>query len=165
MLTGSGANGKSTLLNLLNAFLGADNISKVPLQELDENRFKRAELFGELANVFVDLDSRALQSLTYFKTITSGDDIDAERKFRNPFFFKPFAKLIFSANEIPKSNDKTFAYYRRWILILFPNKFVGKADNKHLIDELTTPKELSGLLNRALRGLDRLLRNKEFSEN
>lgn len=165
MLTGTGANGKSTLINLLTAFLGSSNVSKVPLQELDENRFKRAELFGKLANVFADLDSRALQSSTYFKTITTGDDIDAERKFRDPFSFCPFCKLIFSANEIPKSNDRTFAYYRRWILIPFPNKFEGKDDNKNLIDELATPEELSGLFNRAMQGLKRLMPNQEFSEN
>lgn len=165
MLTGSGANGKSTLLNLLTAFLGTDNVSKVPLQELDENRFKRAELFGKLANVFADLDSRALQSSTYFKTITTGDDIDAERKHRDPFFFKPFCKLIFSANEVPKTNDRTFAYYRRWLIIPFPNKFEGRNDNKNLIDELTTPDEVSGLLNRALDGLKRLVQNQDFSEN
>ena len=165
MLTGIGSNGKSTLLNLLNAFLGSDNVSKVPLQELDENRFKRADLFGKLANVFADLDSRALQRSTYFKTITTGDDIDAERKHKDPFSFRPFCKLIFSANEIPKSNDRTFAYYRRWIIIPFPNKFEGRSDNKNLIDELTTPEELSGLFNHALHGLERLIANQEFSEN
>ena len=165
MLTGSGANGKSTLLNLLTEFLGDANVSKVPLQELDENRFKRAELFGKLANIFADLDSRALQASTYFKTIVTGDPIDAERKFKDPFSFRPFCKLIFSANEIPKSNDRTFAYYRRWIIIPFPNKFEGTKDNKNLIDELTTPEELSGLFNRALRGLERLIRRQEFSEN
>lgn len=165
MLTGTGANGKSTLINLLTAFLGSSNVSKVPLQELDENRFKRAELFGKLANVFADLDSRTLQSSTYFKTITTGDDIDAERKFRDPFSFRPFCKLIFSANEIPKSNDRTFAYYRRWILIPFPNRFEGKNDDKNLIDELTTPDELSGLFSWAMEGLKRLMANQEFSEN
>jgi len=165
MFTGTGANGKGTVINLLTAFLGAENVAGVPLQELDENRFKRAELFGKLANLFADLDSRALQSSSYFKTVVAGDRIDAERKYKNPFFFRPFCKLVFSANEIPKSKDRTFAFYRRWIIIPFPNQFVGSRENKHLIDELTTPDELSGLLNRALCGLERLIANGNFSES
>jgi putative DNA primase/helicase len=164
MFIGIGRNGKSTLLNLLEKFVGTDNVSKVPLQELDENRFKRAELFGKLVNLFADLDSRALKSSSYFKTVVSGDAVDAERKNRDPFFFRPFARLIFSANMIPIAYDKSFAYYERWIIIPFPNIFTGKKANKNLINEITTPDELSGLLNRALAGLQRLMKNQGFSK-
>ena len=56
-----------------------------------------------------------------------------------------------------------YAYYRRWILIEFPNKFEGKSADKNLIKKLTTEKELSGLLNKAIIALKRLLNNGEFS--
>ena len=68
------------------------------LHELEENRFRVAELYGKLANVFADLDHRALRSSTMFKTLTSGDRITGERKHRDPFAFRSFAKLLFSAN-------------------------------------------------------------------
>jgi P4 family phage/plasmid primase-like protien len=165
MFPGTGANGKSTFLNLLEGFVGIDNVSKVPLQDFDENRFKRAELFGKLVNLFADLDARALKSSSYFKTIVTGDAIDAERKHRDPFFFRPFARLAYSANQLPYSYDKTFAYYRRWVIIPFPNQFVGKNDDKSLKHKLTKPDELSGLLNRALTGLNRLFENQDFSDS
>ncbi|MBT22565.1 hypothetical protein CMK17_21895 [Candidatus Poribacteria bacterium] len=164
MLTGTGANGKSTLLNLLTAFIGSGNISTIPLQELDGHRFKRAELYGKLVNLFADLDARSLKSSTYFKMVADGSEIDAERKFEAPFKFRPFCKMVFSANELPRSQDRTFAYYRRWIIIPFPRKFTGENDNKNLIHELTSTDELSGLLNRAIQGLDRLVLNDRFSE-
>ncbi|MBN2015904.1 hypothetical protein JW766_03650 [Candidatus Dojkabacteria bacterium] len=163
MLTGSGANGKSTFLNLLEAFVGS--VAKVPLQELSDNRFKRADIFGKLVNLFADLDARALESSSYFKTIVSGDMIDCERKHQDPFYFRPFAKLIFSANELPRSRDNSFAYFRRWCIIQFPNQFTGDIADRGLISKLTTPNELSGLLNRALAGLKRLYDNGHFSEN
>jgi putative DNA primase/helicase len=163
MFTGGGANGKSTFLTLLESFVGSENVAKIPLQELDENRFKRAELFGKLINLFADLDARALKSSTYFKTVVSGDSIDAERKHKNPFFFRPFARLVYSANQLPYSYDKSFAYYRRWVIIPFPNKFLGKTDDKSLKYKLTQPNELSGLLNRALAGLNRLFENQDFT--
>ena len=135
------------------------------LLDLDEHRFKRAELFGKLLNLFADLDARDLQSSTYFKTIVSGDAIDAERKFQDPFFFRPFARLAFSANEIPKSPDNSYAYFRRWCIIPFPKRFEGKDADKSLADKLTEPAELSGLLNRALNGLHRLFSNEGFTES
>ena len=54
MFLGRGANGKSTLLNLVVALLGPQNVSAIPLHKLDEDRFASAELYGKLANVFAD---------------------------------------------------------------------------------------------------------------
>ena len=163
MFTGNGANGKSTFLTLLEKFVGSDNVSKIPLQELDEHRFKRADLFGKLVNLFADLDARDVQSSTYFKTIVSGDSIDAERKHQDPFFFRPFARLAFSANEIPRSPDNSYAYFRRWVIVPFPHRFEGRDADKSLADKMIEPKELSGLLNHALKGLNRLFEQEEFS--
>ena len=164
MLVGSGANGKSTFLTVLENFIGKDNISKVPLQELSDNRFKRAELFGKLVNLFADLDNKALESTSYFKTIVTGDSIDAERKHQDPFSFRPFARLVFSANEIPRSRDKSFAYYRRWAIIPFEKQFVGVNDNKGLAEELSKPENLSALLNCALPALREIQKRQSFSE-
>lgn len=166
MLVGSGANGKSVFCDLLTAFLGPENVAGIPLQELDGNRFKRAGLYGKLANIFSDLDARALTSSSYFKTVASGDVIDAERKFGDPFTFRPFARMVYSANETPRSTGRSHGYYRRWIIIPFERVFAPHEQDKGLFAKLTTPRELSGLLNRALSGLHRLMDNDNgcFSE-
>lgn len=165
MLKGPGQNGKGTLLNLLTAFIGNDNISKVTLQDLVEHRFMRAEIFGKLVNLFADLDAHALKSTSYFKTVVSGDSITAERKHCDPFDFRPFARLIYSANEIPLSQDRSVAFYRRWAIIEFPNAFIkGQNAIGDLIARLTQENELSGLLNYALKGLKRLFEAGRFSE-
>ena len=164
MLVGSGANGKSTFLTVLENFIGKDNVSKIPLQELADHRFKRAELYGKLVNVFADLDSRALESTTYFKTIITGDSIDAERKNQNPFSFRPFARLVFSANEIPRARDRSFAYYRRWCIIPFEQVFTGRDEKKGLAEKLCEPKNLSALLNCALDGLKKIRERQGFTE-
>lgn len=71
LLVGPGRNGKSTLLKAIDALLGPENVSKVPLHELAEQRFKRAELYGKLANICADLDDRALASTGIFKAVVS----------------------------------------------------------------------------------------------
>ena len=164
LLVGEGANGKSTLIELLRAFLGKNNCSSVSLQELEEDKFKKAELFGKLANLSSDIPSKGLHHIGTFKMLTGGDRITAERKFGQPFQFTNFAKLVFSANRPPKIfNEDTLALWRRFIIIDFPNTFPDDTADKHLLDKLTTEAELSGLLNLALKRLQGLLTNGGFS--
>lgn len=163
MLIGVGANGKSTLLNLIENFLGADNVSHTTLQALCNNRFATAELYGKLANICDDLPSTALKRTSMFKMLTGGYKVEGQKKFKNPFDFKNHAKLIFSANQIPESLDDTIAFFRRWILIACNNLFIGENCNPHILKEISTPEEMSGLLNYALDGLQRLLEQGTFS--
>jgi putative DNA primase/helicase len=164
MLFGKGANGKSTLLRLIEAFLGAINCSHRSLQQIDQDRFAVASLFGKLANLFADLKSTRVSETGYFKMLSGGDPIPAEFKFKDAFYFRNKAKLWFSANEIPESDDKTDAYYRRWRIFHFDKQFLKGKDDPQLIDKLTTPEELSGLLNMALTGLSRLQRDGGFND-
>ena len=165
ILIGSGANGKGTLLNLITAMTGKANISNVPAQDLCESRFKSAELFGKLANVCADIPATPIKDSSQIKMITSGDNISAERKHQHPFEFRPFATLLFSANEIPRSRDKTHAFYRRWSFIPFPNRFEGKAKDENLITHLTTPENLSAFLHLSIEGLKRLWEQGSFSSS
>lgn len=167
ILTGSGANGKSKFLKLYSLFVGDSNISHVDLQSLETNRFKLAQLQGKLANIYADISSQALEKTNVFKTLVSGDKVSAEFKGSNSFDFEPFARLTFSANELPKSADLTDGYFRRLIIVDFPNTFGknGLKKDPHIMDKISTEKELSGLLNMALEGLQRLEQNGAFSEN
>ena len=166
MLTGEGENGKSVFLDLVGYLLGEANVANVALQDLEENRFRAAELYGKLANVFADLDARGLQSSSMFKTLTTGDFVTAERKHAQPFRFRCYAKLLFSANRIPTSRDRTHAFYRRWLIIPFTRTFDGVGTNpqpdKQLREKLKA--ELPGILNRALQGLARLTLHEAFTQ-
>jgi putative DNA primase/helicase len=164
MLTGAGANGKSILISLFNAFIGKDNISNTDLQTF-ERQFATADIHGKLANTSADLPSSALKDTGIFKKIVTGDDLRAEYKGKDSFNFKPFARLMFSANELPQSKDITDGFYRRWLIINFPNQFKGKNADPNLLDKLTTESELSGLLNLCLKAWERLEKQGGFSEN
>lgn len=167
MLTGEGSNGKSKFIELFERFIGTENISNVPLQDLEHNRFKLAQLYGKLANTFADIPSKALEKSSVFKTVVSGDRTSAEFKGKDSFNFKPYARLMFSANELPRSSDLTNGFFRRWIIIPFLNKFGqgGQKADPNIMGKITTDDELSGLLNLALQGLDRLEKNGCFTAN
>jgi putative DNA primase/helicase len=166
LLIGGGANGKSTYLGVIEAFLGgSDNVSAIPLQALDSNRFAAAGLYGKLANIVADLDADAVKSSAMFKAIVSGDVITAERKYGSPFSFRPYARLLFSANEPPPTHDTSYAYFRRWLIVPFEATFTGSRRDPDLRTKLTTPQQLSGLLNRALEGLYRLRKQGDFTKS
>lgn len=164
MLTGEGSNGKSVFLGLLTAFLGKENVSGISLHELTMDRFASAELYGKMANVFADLRADKITDAGTFKVVVSGDRIRAQRKHAQPFTFEPYAKLIFSANQIPETADKSYAYFRRWVLLPFYRTFDESNRDEHLLEKLTTEEELSGLLNFALRGLKKLRDERGFQD-
>ena len=163
MLIGEGSNGKSTLIRLMKAFLGSENVSNIALQDLDKNPFAKAPLYGKMANLYPDISDVALHQTGTFKALTGGDAISAEFKFKDRFSFTNFAKLIFSCNKLPETRDFTTAFFRRWVFINFPNKFEGGNEDKNIFKRLSTEQELSGLLNWALEGLERLLKQQDFS--
>jgi P4 family phage/plasmid primase-like protien len=170
MLLGSGENGKSLFLNLVGSLLGSQNVATRSLQDLIYNRFATADLYQKYANVCADIPSTALKQTGVFKMLTGEDLIAAERKHKDPFVFRNYAKLLFSANELPATQEQTHAFFRRWIILRFPYRFVKspKAENEkqqdpELFKKLATPEELSGLLNWALRGVRRILENGGFS--
>lgn len=166
MFLGDGSNGKSTLLSLIKAFLGAENSASIALQELCNNKFAIASLHGKLVNVFGDLPSWALSSTGPFKMLVGGDSLYAEQKFKHPFYFVNYSKQVFSCNRLPSSkNDDSDAFFRRWQILNFPNRFERENRDERLLEKLTTPEELSGLLNWALVGLRSLLDNGCFSND
>jgi putative DNA primase/helicase len=125
LLVGPGGNGKSVLLRLVTALVGQVNASSVPLQALSENRFAAGLLYGRLVNVCGDLDARAVTRTDTFKQVTGGDEVMADRKFREPFVFRNRAMMWFAGNEEPFSSDQSAAWFQRWIVIPMAGAFRG----------------------------------------
>jgi len=162
LIYGEGGNGKSVFLAVLQALVGFDNVSAESLQQLETDRFSVAKLYGQLVNVCADIPHIKMHKLDVFKKITGGDVLRGEEKYKSPFEFKNTAKMIFSANNIPQGG-KDYSFFRRWMLIKFPNTFKEGKKNNYLIKTLTEEKELSGLLNLALEDLRRLRESDKFS--
>lgn len=165
VLLGPARTGKSTLLWVVEyLLLGKKNVSNIPWQEIGD-KFKTAELLGKLANVFSDLPSKSIDDTGIFKVVTGEDYLMAEKKNKNPFKFRPFARLVFSCNELPKNYvDRTEGFYRRLIIVPFNRQIDKNKIDKALKYKFQREKE--GIFNWALEGLKRLYENNfEFSEN
>jgi P4 family phage/plasmid primase-like protien len=167
LLLGEGSNGKSTFLRALTGFIGSPNAAGLSLHKLESDRFATARLVGKLANICPDLPSAHLWETSIFKAITGGDTLTAECKYKDSFEFDPFCRLVFSANHVPRSEDASHAFFRRWAVIPFDRTFEPDEQTpREQLDasRLSDPDELSGVLNRALLALPRV-RREGFTES
>lgn len=181
IFSGEGANGKSATLNQMSSFIGIENMKNIGLKELEEYQFMKGHLHAKLANLADDIGSAVIKESKVIKELTGGSPITADIK-HNPdgITFKNYAKLIFNANTIPKFEDDSDGTWRRWIFIRFDTFFLkpteykikeeqGTLLSKHRLADseienaLTSPEELSGVLNWAIEGLQRLMKQKDFS--
>ena len=163
LLYGKGRNGKGTLLKMIQAMLGEDNHSTESLEKLSDTRWGTANLFGMMANIVDDISETTIRDSSDFKMLAAGETISAERKNKDPFKFKNKAKLIFSANAIPKSIDKTRGFYRRWVFIDMDGKVIPRKEViRDYYKKLTTPEGLSVFFHWAVEGLQALLALNQF---
>jgi putative DNA primase/helicase len=178
MLIGTGRNGKSKLMELMKRFIGPENCSSVKLQDMEGDNFNTIELHKKHANLCGDIDDRALKFTGSFKELTGRDLVKANRKFKTSLHFENYAKMVFSANQLPKTRDITEAFFMRWIILEFPYTFYNdeeyetnkknhyaKLRDPDIINKIVTPEEMSGLFNWSLQGLERLQKQKDFSFN
>ena len=164
MLTGEKKNGKSTFLAMLKTLLGENNTSALDLKELGD-RFSSASMFNKLANIGDDISDEFITNPAIFKKIVSGDRIRGELKGEKEFFFEPYCKLFFSANDIPKMKDKTGAVLDRLIIIPFNARFDVKDPDydPYIKYKLIQEDALERLILLGLQGLKDVLKNQRFT--
>jgi len=163
VLIGSGANGKSTLLKLIEDIFGKENISSRTLHDLCENRFATADLKDKFVNISYELRSSDIKNFEKIKALVSGDTITTERKFENSFSFRNYAKLIFATNVMPRISEDTDAVYRRMVIIDFHARFEGEKRDPFMLEKLKEEKE--GILRLLLNRIDKVIKNGVKYEN
>jgi putative DNA primase/helicase len=161
-LIGKGANGKSVIFRIVIKLLGKSNVSCFSLEELtDSTGYYRAEIEDKLLNYCSDTSKRLSSAI--FKQLVSGEPVSARAIYGRPTKLQHFAKLMFNSNEIPNI-DHTYASTRRILVLPMDVKIPKQEQDEKLADKITAT-ELPGILNWALEGLKRLLKNRQFTES
>jgi len=161
ILYGSGANGKSVFFEVISALFGNQNVSNYSLQSLTEEKgFYRAKIANKLLNYCSEISVKL--EVSFFKSLVSGEPVEACLKYGQPFNMTDYAKFIFNCNELPRDIEHSNAFFRRFIIIPFsvtiPDNEQDKTLSYKIIDN-----ELSGVFNWVLNGLNRLISQKGFS--
>jgi P4 family phage/plasmid primase-like protien len=163
MFVGEGSNGKSVVLRVLAALLGAINIVSIPLDKLGE-RFQAGRLRGKVANIVSDLEDTDKAAEGLLKMLVSQEEITGEHKNQHPFTFVPKARHTFATNVFPRFRDRSNGLWRRLLLFVFNNVVPEGRQDIRLADKIVE-RELPGIFNWALEGAKRLQANGRFSES
>lgn len=162
LLYGTGANGKSVFFEIVNALLGEANICHCTPQNItNDNGYYRAIIANKLVNYASEINGKLDPDI--FKKLVSGEPVDARLPYGKPFIIQQYAKLIFNCNQLPKDVEHTNAYFRRFLIIPFDETIPEAEQDKELHTKIIKS-ELSGVFNWILSGLDRLLKQKKFTE-
>ena len=127
-LNGQGSNGKSTYLTILKKFLGIHNCCSSDLDILINNRFESTNLYKKLMCEIAETNFNVLSKTEQLKRLTGNDSIRYEFKHKDIFNDVNYAKIIISTNRLPITKDDTIGFFRRWLIIDFPNQFHEKKD-------------------------------------
>jgi putative DNA primase/helicase len=154
ILYGTGANGKSTLLDTLLALLGSYAKQAAPdvllSKSIDRHPTELADLMGARLVTAIETGEGRRLAENLVKQMTGGDRIKA-RFMRQDFFeFSPTFKLFLATNHKPQIRGTDYAIWRRIRLIPFTVTIPEEERDPTLPEKLRV--ELPGILAWAVRG-------------
>ena len=160
-LYGTGANGKSVLFEVLNGLIGTENISHYSLESLtDDKGYSRAKIKDKIVNYGTDIKLARIDS-GLFKTLASGEPVEARLPYCDPFTMSDYAKLIFNVNRLDNANiEHTHGFYRRILIIPFEKTIAGVDQDKSLHKKILNNK--AGVLNWIIEGAERVIANEDI---
>jgi putative DNA primase/helicase len=163
-LSGSGRNGKSTFIDLLKKLIGEENYATLSIKQIVTDKFASSMLDGKLANFSEETSPEELADSGPFKNLTGDGEVNAQKKFGDPYQFRNRAKLIMSYNEVPVLKDMSPGMLSRPIILPFKRDLSNdSAQDKGLKKKLFA--ELPGIFNFALAGWLRLEAQGKFTES
>lgn len=156
---GGGSNGKSSYLYLLRKFLGDTNITSTELDTLINSRFEAAKLHKKLVCLMGETNFAEISKTALLKRLVSGKDpVSIEYKNKMPFDWVNYSKILIATNSLPSTGDKTDGFYRKWLLIDFPNQFKEGVNPVYSVPD----EEFSNLGRKCLRILKELIQCQAF---
>lgn len=161
-LLGTGANGKSTFVNVLRTLCGKGAHSSLSLKGMQSDQ-KRYLLMNKLMNVAEENSRDSFRDTELVKNFISGGVIDVKQLYSQPFEYKNNSKLIALFNELPSNFDHTSGFYRRLLLVPFDAEFSGDDVDYKILDKLK--REISGIFNYAIEGYKRLIQQNGFTKS
>lgn len=166
ILYGESGTGKSTLANILEAMIGPENRSAVPL-ECFWSRFAPQEMVGKLVNFCGDSGKIDRLAEGVVKRFTGGDTILVDRKYKQPVSLKMTAKIIVATNVFPEVQDVSEALWKRFIVVpmnvVIPDHEIDLSLLGSEKPDWPLRRELPGIFNWAIEGLKRLYKQGGFT--
>jgi len=122
-LISGGGSGKGQYCNILTHFVGKYNCTSSELHRLMERPHETFKLYKKLVCTMTETNDRVLSDTAEFKKLCGGDLISFEDKYVSSIDAFNYAKLTCSTNSLPPTRDTTDGFFRRQLIVHFPNQF------------------------------------------
>jgi putative DNA primase/helicase len=157
-LYGPPGGGRSTFLAGLGAMLGP-RAGLLGLSEIQRNRFALADIPGKTLLTATEQPAGYLRTSHVLNALISGEPIQVEKKYRDPFVLLPRAKIAWAMNELPRVGSASDGLFRRVKVLHFEGIPEGE---RNPAVKTAIEGEGSGILIWALEGLERLRERGRF---
>ena len=165
LLIGTGSNGKSLLCDLIGELLFPEGTTTYVSPRRWDRDYSLASLKESRINLVSELpETSVLEQTDVFKAVVAGDLIEARLPYQPPFYLRPSAGHIFSANEIPRTGDTSDGFFRRFRIMTFNESFEDspfRRTKEEIIADLEHEK--AAIISWALHGAARLIRNGDYT--
>lgn len=161
LMIGRGGNGKTTVIETLTALLGTENCCEMNLDDLARS-FNIPSLQGKMLVSCAEMTHREPTAISMLKKCISGDRIAGETKFKPRVEFTPYAKFMFSLNDIPSIVDRSYGLARKLSVLNFNQRFEDETKDNNRREDLK--RELDGIFYWTLCGAIDLIRQGRFVE-
>jgi P4 family phage/plasmid primase-like protien len=156
--------GKSKFTELVEKFAGMA-ISHVTLHDMDKHNHNVVKITQSKVNTASEVSKYKLKDVSMFKATTGGDECTFRAIYGEPFDCRVRAKTLVVTNDKPNFDDMDRTFVERWVVFKFTNVFhAGEDMDPNIMERLTTPAEMSGLLNYAVEGLAMLQNDGYFKK-
>lgn len=159
---GSGANGKSTFLNVVRGLCGEGNTSSLTIGDLG-HEYNRIRLDGKLCNLAEENNQKRVEAES-FKNLVSGGQTSGRSPYKSPVEFRNRAKFILAFNEFDRSLDSSDGFVRRLLIANFDAVFSksGPGYDPRIEEKLLG--ERSGIFNRCFKAYQECLARGQITE-
>ena len=159
----SAENGKSQILDLMRGQLPPDAVSSISPGRFG-NRTFTVNLAGKLLNATDELGGSDAIASDQFKQIITGEPLTARDLYRPTVEFRPVAQHVFATNTLPTFRGGFDMGVRRRLLVVTFNRTIPRHERVERIGQRVAEEEPDLLLDWAVQGAARLIRNRRFTE-
>lgn len=132
ILTGAGANGKSTILDLMAELFPSYGQTAVAPQNWSKEYYL-ASLQSSILNCCNEVPATEIVGSDVFKAVITGEEVTARQPYVQPFSFAPRAGHVFACNKLPYVNDNSHGFWRRFLIVPFNRDFSKNGKTKEAV--------------------------------
>ncbi len=159
-LFGTGGNGKSVILEVLQGLFGSENLTGYSLTKISTDETIRASIAdGKMMNLATE-NNMGNVDIDVVKAYSSGEPLQARLLYGDHFMVYNYAKFLGNLNKLSVMNgERTKAIYRRLLIIPFEQTITVEKADINLHTKILQNK--SGILNWILEGQKQVMENVE----